>query len=215
MKQALYKKWSFQWRISSVNVTKSTVSCGFRHIYWRNPQWKTSFFVQWERINKEFKYEDLDWCSNSHISELFTIIVKSLPRRYERHVKMKVFYSSGFEKYQLEIPSYLWNRPKAILDDILKKMGMVSPEMIASIKPVPNAPDATYLVEQDSIHGKEIHLPLPMVLKESFTLQAFLCSDQKWIWSFRRLYITLRISSGNVTKSAGNCGFGYNYWRNP
>ena len=60
-------------------------------------------------------------------------------------------------------------------------MGMVSPEMIASIKPVPNASDATYLTEQDSIHGKEIHLPLPMVLKESFTLQAFLCSDQKWI----------------------------------
>ena len=26
---------------------KSTVSCGFGHIYWRNPQWKTSFFVQW------------------------------------------------------------------------------------------------------------------------------------------------------------------------
>ena len=161
MKQALYKKWSFQWRISSVNVTKSTVSCGFRHIYWRNPQWKTSFFVQWERINKELKYEDLDWCSNSHISELFTIIVKSLPRRYERHVKMKVFYSSGFEKYQLEIPSYLWNRPKAILDDILKKMGMVSPEMIASIKPVPNALRCNLPRWTGLLHGKEIHPPLP------------------------------------------------------
>ena len=28
------KKWSFPLRISSVNVTKSTVSCGFGHIYW-------------------------------------------------------------------------------------------------------------------------------------------------------------------------------------
>ena len=35
-------------RISLVNVTKSLVSCGFGHIYWRNPQWKTSFFVQWK-----------------------------------------------------------------------------------------------------------------------------------------------------------------------
>ena len=43
---ALRKKWSFPLRISSVNVTKSAVSCGFGHIYWRNLSWKTSFFVQ-------------------------------------------------------------------------------------------------------------------------------------------------------------------------
>ena len=29
-------------------------------------------------------------------------------------------------------------------------------------------------------------------------------------WSF-----SLRISSVNATKSAGNCGFGHIYWRNP
>ena len=34
-------------KIYSVNVTKSAVSCGFDHIYWRNPQWKSSFFLQW------------------------------------------------------------------------------------------------------------------------------------------------------------------------
>ena len=34
----LHKKWSFPFGISSVNVTKS--------VYWRNPWWKTSFFVQ-------------------------------------------------------------------------------------------------------------------------------------------------------------------------
>ena len=33
----LHKKWSFPLRISIVNVTKSTVSCRFGHIYWRNP----------------------------------------------------------------------------------------------------------------------------------------------------------------------------------
>ena len=97
-----------------------------------------------ERINEELKYEDLDRCFNSHISELLTIIVKELlPRRYERHVQMKVFCSSGIKKHQLEMPSYLWNPPKTILRDILKKMGIVSPEMIASIKPVPNLPNAT------------------------------------------------------------------------
>ena len=42
----LHKKWSFPLRISLVNVTKSAVSYGFGHIYWSNPLWKTSFFVQ-------------------------------------------------------------------------------------------------------------------------------------------------------------------------
>ena len=32
---------------SSVNVTKSTFSYGFGHIYWRNLERKTSFFVKW------------------------------------------------------------------------------------------------------------------------------------------------------------------------
>ena len=45
--QSLHKKWSFTLRISSVNVAKSPVSCGFGHINWRNHQWKTAFFVQW------------------------------------------------------------------------------------------------------------------------------------------------------------------------
>ena len=40
-------------RISSVNVTKSSRNHGFGHIYWRNPQWKTSFFVQCD--NKSLK----------------------------------------------------------------------------------------------------------------------------------------------------------------
>ena len=34
---ALRKKWSFLLRISSLNVTKSAVSCGYGPIYWRNP----------------------------------------------------------------------------------------------------------------------------------------------------------------------------------
>ena len=33
LRHTLRKKWSFPLRISSVNVTKSTVSCRFGHIY--------------------------------------------------------------------------------------------------------------------------------------------------------------------------------------
>ena len=35
--------------ISSVNVTKSALSCGFGRIYWKNLEWTTSFFVQWNK----------------------------------------------------------------------------------------------------------------------------------------------------------------------
>ena len=31
------QKWSFPLKNSSVNMIKSAVSCGFGHIYWRNP----------------------------------------------------------------------------------------------------------------------------------------------------------------------------------
>ena len=44
---SLHKKWSFPLRISSVNVTKTTISCGFSHISWKNPECKTSFFGHW------------------------------------------------------------------------------------------------------------------------------------------------------------------------
>lgn len=49
-----------------------------------------------ERINEELKYEDLEGCVNSTISELLTIIIEEfLPRRYENYVEMNVVYSSG------------------------------------------------------------------------------------------------------------------------
>ena len=44
------QEWSFPLMISSVNVTKSLGNCGFGHIYWRNPWWKTSFFVQCDAL---------------------------------------------------------------------------------------------------------------------------------------------------------------------
>ena len=37
LEEALHKKLSFPLRIYLVNVTKSAISSGFGHIYWRNP----------------------------------------------------------------------------------------------------------------------------------------------------------------------------------
>ena len=51
----LHKKWSFPLRASSVNVTKSAVSCGFGYIYRKKPEWKTSFFEQCETLFQKLK----------------------------------------------------------------------------------------------------------------------------------------------------------------
>ena len=39
--------------------------------------------------------------------------------------------------------------------------------------------------------------------------------DARQVTLHKKLSFALRISSVNVTKSAGNCGFGHIYWRNP
>ena len=77
----LHKKWSFPLRISSVIVTKSAGN-------WGNPQWKTSFFVQWHtswktghgninpfRSNVSFQY-CLKSKVNLKISWWFQILLK-------------------------------------------------------------------------------------------------------------------------------------------
>ena len=58
------QKLSFPLRISSVNVSNSEFSCGFDHIYCRNPTWKTSFFAQceWSRLG--------NWWRNSWWSSI-------------------------------------------------------------------------------------------------------------------------------------------------
>ena len=66
---SLYKKWSFPLRISSENEAKSAGKYGFGHIYWRNRQWKTSFFV-WCILSKNVdvwiltdtcNHKELEW----------------------------------------------------------------------------------------------------------------------------------------------------------
>ena len=59
----MYKKWSSTWRISLVNVTKFAKNCEFDHIYWRNPSWKTSFFVHCLNIFHAFFYYFHCWPS--------------------------------------------------------------------------------------------------------------------------------------------------------
>ena len=45
----LHKKWSFPLRVSSVNVTKSAVSCEFGHVYWKILNGKLHFLCSDKR----------------------------------------------------------------------------------------------------------------------------------------------------------------------
>ena len=55
--QTLHNKWSFPLRIFSVNVTKSEISSGFGHIYWKYPNEKLHFFVQWNIYFSVFVFQ--------------------------------------------------------------------------------------------------------------------------------------------------------------
>ena len=82
----LNKKWSFLLRISSVNVTKSAVPCRFGHIYWRNPEWKTSF---WGQKPFNCKSRRPGKRINSTLSQYFAYYVKEF--RSFCHIKAILF----------------------------------------------------------------------------------------------------------------------------
>ena len=56
----LHKK-SFPLTSFSVNVTKSAVSCGFGHIYWRNPLWKTFLDQSWFSACRYISIKATNW----------------------------------------------------------------------------------------------------------------------------------------------------------
>ena len=45
------------------------VSCGFGHIYCRNPWWKIPFFVQWFRFSKPFPLKKLISFDRTHVQK--------------------------------------------------------------------------------------------------------------------------------------------------
>ena len=81
----LHKKWSFPLRISSINVTKYAGNCWFGHIYWRNLQLETSFFVaikplrfHWQKIIWDFSFSGPGFCSPLSINNsLIKCLVKA------------------------------------------------------------------------------------------------------------------------------------------
>ena len=73
----LHKRWSFLLRISSVKMTKSAENLGFGHIYWRNPSWKVSFFVQWLPVG----WKTLHTCASLYTIQKLIVYQHSAPTK--------------------------------------------------------------------------------------------------------------------------------------
>ena len=75
------KKYIFLLRISSVNMTKFAISCWFKYIYWRNPQWETSFFVSWIDIFQEISGSNLITRKKLFLHGSFLLVLQSIKSR--------------------------------------------------------------------------------------------------------------------------------------
>ena len=90
---------------------QSAVSCGFGHIYWRNPEWKTSFFVQW--LIYQHSYEILIfwkndwWVCASHISKNRRITSFTIKQNPFIYGIMKHIFCSKFLRPVKDMQSFI------------------------------------------------------------------------------------------------------------
>ena len=99
----LHKRLSFLLRISSVNVTKSAVSCGLSHILWRISSWKIYFSVQSESsfhyyhfifqcLSRAFPF--LEPFRTLFGKKIFTVKSLPVPSRSSLDANINLFYGS-------------------------------------------------------------------------------------------------------------------------
>ena len=92
-----------------------------------------------ERLIEDLKYDELVRYKNCTLSELLQLFIENfIPRHYEKYIELNVKYTSGFRKYQQEIPQYWQNRPKWYVLDLLEKQSRVTTYMIDSVKNIDN-----------------------------------------------------------------------------
>ena len=66
-----------------------------------------------ERLNEDLKYDKLVGYKNCTLIELFQVLIGNFfPKHYEKYIELNAKYTSGFWKYQQEIPQYWQSRPR-------------------------------------------------------------------------------------------------------
>ena len=80
-----------------------------------------------ERLNEDLKYDELVEYKNCTLSDLLTVIVERfIPKLYEKYIELNVRFTSGYRKYHESVPSYMHNRPRWIVNDMVGKIGKIS-----------------------------------------------------------------------------------------
>ena len=84
-----------------------------------------------ERLNEDLKYDELKGLmKQTLLSEVLVILVNSFkPKHYENYIKFNLCYGNGCKRYASDIPYFLKNRPKKIVEILLlEKMYTVVPK---------------------------------------------------------------------------------------
>ena len=68
---------------------------------------------------------------------MFKLVTESfLPSLYQRYVELNIRYSDEYKKYQRQLPAYLKNGPKNIIDHLLMEKEAADHAMMRSVKPI-------------------------------------------------------------------------------
>ena len=88
-----------------------------------------------EYLNLDLKYEELDGYKNCVLSKLLTVIIEEfILKLYKNYVTMTLRFISKHKKYLENIPSFLKDRPRALVTDILDKISRATDEMRSSVE---------------------------------------------------------------------------------
>ena len=88
-----------------------------------------------EYLNLDLKYEELDGYKNCVLSKLLTVIIEEfILKLYRNYVTMTLRFISKHKKYLENIPSFLKDRPRALVTDILDKISRATDEMRSSVE---------------------------------------------------------------------------------
>ena len=98
-------------------------------VYFRpNQIMLTSTNNRTEHFNRELKTEEL--VDYKKCSLVFPSVM------YHRYVKLNIRYSDEYKKYKRSLPTYLRNRPKNIIDQLLMTKGAVDHAMVRSVESI-------------------------------------------------------------------------------
>ncbi|KAI8516096.1 hypothetical protein Bbelb_069090 [Branchiostoma belcheri] len=76
-----------------------------------------------ERQNETLKYSHLDGSKKRSLCEMLTVVVTDfLPTAYRKYVQLNVAFSSCYRKYHSNIPTYLQDRPRGVVNHILPRL---------------------------------------------------------------------------------------------